>query len=209
MNRISLTSVRPTAGYRFSLVAAALLLCHPSSLAAQVATVADATASLPTQQANAEPQADAERRANLERQAIERGLELEQNRQWAEAVRHYEDASRAHPTSKSVYQRLTIAKLHYDVNRRFKDASYLDSLQRLSGEQALDLYAEVLANLQTHYVDHVDWARVMLHGTAALEVALSEAKFIEQTLPHASPQAIERFRQNVHHQLAHRSTATR
>ncbi len=191
MNRISLISIRLSAGYLFSLVAAALLLSHTSPLSAQVVTAAEAIAVHP------------------EQQAIQRGLELEQERLWADAVRHYEDASKKYPASKSIYQRLTIAKLHYDVNRRYQDSSYLESVKRLSGEQSLDLYAEILANLQTHYVDHVDWARVMLHGTAAVEVALTEEKFVEQMLPHADPAAVERFRQNVHHQLANRSTATR
>ncbi|TWT84133.1 putative CtpA-like serine protease [Planctomycetes bacterium CA13] len=144
-----------------------------------------------------------------EQAAIAHGLELEQSRLWADAVRHYEKATKKFSDDSALYQRLVIAKLHYDVNRRYQDTSFVRSVDQLSAEQSLDLYSEILANLQTHYVDNVDWARVMLHGTAALEVALTEPKFVQHTLAKADPKAVENFRQNVHHELTNRSTETR
>ncbi|TWU40467.1 putative CtpA-like serine protease [Novipirellula artificiosorum] len=141
--------------------------------------------------------------------AITHGLELEQSRLWADAVRHYEKANKKFSDHSQLYQRLVIAKLHYDVNRRYQDTSFVQTVDSLSSEQALDLYSEILANLKTHYVDDVDWARVMLHGTAALEVALTEPKFLEHHLAAADPAVVEHFRQNIHHELTSRSTATR
>ncbi len=141
--------------------------------------------------------------------AVQAGLELERNRNWADAVRHYESETRIYPSNKTLYQRLVISRIHYDVNRRYRDDSFLQSVRELGTGQALDLYAEVLANLETHYVDTVDWSRVLIHGTAALEVALAEQCFIDRTLPNADPAAIERFRLNVHQTLKDRSTATR
>lgn len=73
----------------------------------------------------------------------------------------------------------------------------------------LDLYSEILTNLQSHYVDSVDWGRVFLHGTAALEVALTEESFLQHVLPEGDQEAIKRFRQTIHQRLANRSTATR
>ncbi len=102
-----------------------------------------------------------------------------------------------------------ISRLHYDVNRRYQDESYLASVRELSTSQALDLYSEILANLQTHYVESVDWSRVMIHGTAALEVALTEEKFLDRLLVGVDPSKIENFRQSIHHQTKDRSTATR
>ena len=141
--------------------------------------------------------------------ALEQGLKLEQSGAWSEAVRHYEDQLREFPDHQGLYQRLLISRLHYDVNRRYQDHSYLQSVRRLGTGQALDLYAEVLANLQTHYVDQIDWDRVMLHGTAALEVALTEERFLNHVLTDADPEAVERFRQNVHRRISGRSTETR
>ena len=146
---------------------------------------------------------------DAETAAIEKGYELEKAQLWSDAVRHYEDETRKFPNSARLYQRLVISRLHYDVNRRYQDESYLASVRELSTNQALDLYSEVLANLNTHYVDDVDWNRVMIHGTAALEVALTEEKFVNRLLANTSPERIERFRQSIHHKTKARSTATR
>lgn len=146
---------------------------------------------------------------DAESASVQSGLELERNRQWAEAVRHYEDATKKHPSSKTLYQRLVISRIHYDVNRRYRDDSYLQSVRELGTSQALDLYAEMLANLETHYVENVDWSRVLVHGTAALEVALTEDSFVQRLLADVDREAIERFRLNIHHRLSNRSTATR
>ena len=144
-----------------------------------------------------------------EQTAIDKGLELEQDKQWTEAIRHYEEASRNHADSKTLYQRLIISRLHYDVNRRFQDSSYIDSLESLSLSEALDLYTEVLANLDTHYVETIDWSRVLLHGTASLEVALTENSFLTKLLRHSDPVKVEAFRQNIHRRLSARPTSTR
>lgn len=142
-------------------------------------------------------------------QALEVGLELEQSQLWSEAIRHYEAAFRKSPSSKKLYQRLIISRLHFDVARRYQDESFLTSLDHLSTSQTLDLYAEILSNLQTHYVDRVDWDRLMIHGTAALEVALTERKFLSAVLPATDSGKIENFRQNIHKRIRERSTETR
>lgn len=144
-----------------------------------------------------------------EANAVRDGLGLERDRAWADAIRHYEKASRRFPDSKAISQRLLISRLHHDVNRRYQDHSYLESVRELGTGESLDLYAEILANLETHYVDDIDWSRVLLHGTAALEVALTEDRFVDRVLPDADPEAIERFRLSVHRELVGRSTATR
>lgn len=144
-----------------------------------------------------------------EAEAIEIGLAMERAQTWSEAIRHYETEVRNFPGSSKLYQRLIISRLHQDVNRRYQDESFVASIAELSTSQALDLYSEILANVQTHYVDRVDWARIQIHGTAALEVALTEKRFIDRVLPNANPATIENFRQSVHHKLANRRTDTR
>jgi len=141
--------------------------------------------------------------------AIEKGLELETGQLWPDAIRHYESETRLRPNSTKLYQRLIISRLHHDVNRRYQDASFVSAVRDLGIRQALDLYSEILANLQTHYVDRIDWSRVQIHGTAALEVALTEKRFIDRLLPTADRAVVEQFRQSVHHRLADRRTDTR
>ena len=144
-----------------------------------------------------------------EAEALAQGLEMEKERLWSDAVRHYEAASRDFPENATLYQRLIISRLHYDVNRRYQDESFLASVRELSTSQAIDLYSEVLANLNTHYVDDVDWQRIMIHGTAALEVALTEERFVGRTLANVPTTKIEEFRQSIHRKTRNRSTATR
>ncbi|MFK8114351.1 MAG: S41 family peptidase [Rubripirellula sp.] len=146
---------------------------------------------------------------DVESAAIEKGLELERAHMWGEAIRHYEAESRHFPQSTKLYQRLVISRLHNDVTRRMQDDSYVTSISSLGTSQALDLYSEVLANLKTHYVEEIDWSRIQVHGTAALEVALTEEKFVKQLMPNADPAAVERFRQSIHHKLQSRNTSTR
>ena len=144
-----------------------------------------------------------------EADAIEKGLQFERSQLWSDAVRHYESEYRKFPESTTLYQRLIISRLHFDVKRRYKDDSFLSAVGRLGTSQALDLYSEVLANLQTHYVDPVDWQRVMIHGTAALEVALTESEFNDRLLVGVDPAKVEQFRQTIHHHIKDRSTSTR
>ncbi len=191
---------------RMTLIARSLLVRSLIAVA-----IAAGTASFTTAQelVSATPVEVNLRPIDPEADALEKGIELERSQMWSDAIQHYESETRNHPASAKLYQRLIISRLHHDVNRRYQDESFVASIRELNVTQALDLYSEVLANLQTHYVDQVDWSRIQIHGTAALEVALTEKRFIEHLLPSTDPQQIERFRQSVHHQLANRRTDTR
>jgi carboxyl-terminal processing protease len=140
---------------------------------------------------------------------LSEGLALEAQKLWADCINHYEDAVRQFPDDATIRQRLTICRLHFDVQRRYQDSSFLASVRELPTSQSLDLYAEVLASLETNYVDTVNWSNILRHGTASLEVALTEPLFVNRVLPNASPEAIERFRQNIHLQVANRNASTR
>lgn len=169
------------------LIAAALLL--PSSARAESATVTAAPAQ------------------STALEAMDGGIQLEKQREWGEAIRHYESALREHIDNPDLQQRLLICRLHFDVKRRYQDSSYLQAVRETSTQQALELYEEVLANLETHYVGTADWKRLVTNGTASLEVALTEPTFVDRLLANASPEQIETFRQNVHrHSLTRPAT---
>ncbi|WP_436715239.1 S41 family peptidase [Roseiconus lacunae] len=137
---------------------------------------------------------------------LDHGASLEVKRQWNEAIRHYEKAFRDFPNSRQVYQRLIICRLHADVNRRYRDRSFVGSVHHMTAAQALDLYSEILANLETHYVEHVDWSRIFLHGTAALEIALTEQRYLDDVLPNADLEKVHQFQQSVHRRISTRPT---
>jgi carboxyl-terminal processing protease len=140
---------------------------------------------------------------------IDAGLRIEESLQWGDAIHHYESGLRKHAGNATMQQRLLICRLHYDVVRRYQDSSFLQSIKETPTHQSLDLYAEVLANIETHYVDGVDWKKIARHGSASLEVAMAEPSFINHLLPNASPEAIESFRQNVHTHVIHRDVKSR
>ncbi|TWU05902.1 putative CtpA-like serine protease [Stieleria varia] len=147
-----------------------------------------------------------------EQRAIDAGLALESARKWNEAIRHYEKASRDFPESRTLYQRLVISRLHYDVNRRYVDQSFLEATKTLSAAEALDLYSEILANLETHYVETTQLPRILLHGTAALEIALTQQKFIDNQLSLDSDvarEAVEEFRLGIHQRISQRPSNNR
>ncbi|MEL7335210.1 MAG: S41 family peptidase, partial [Planctomycetota bacterium] len=140
---------------------------------------------------------------------LNKGLEFERGRLWAEAVQHYEKALRKHRDHATLNQRRLVSRLHYDVQRRYRDESFLAAVREMTPSQALDLYSEVLANLDAHYVVQPQWSRVAMHGTASLEVALTEAGFVNRTLAGVDPQKIESFRQNVHLHVRDRQNTNR
>jgi len=45
-----------------------------------------------------------------------------------------------------------LAKIHYDLTRRYSDSSFLRALSSLAERQALGLYSEVLVKIESHYV---------------------------------------------------------
>jgi carboxyl-terminal processing protease len=126
------------------------------------------------------------------------GIDHEQNQRWLEAIQHYESVSRRFPDNSEIKRRLLISRLHYDVLRRCLDVSMQDSLKQVTPQEALDLYSEVLARLEMSYVDQLDMTQLVRGGTAYLEVALTEQRFVTLYLPQQSSQTVEQFRTSIH-----------
>ena len=126
------------------------------------------------------------------------GIEHEQNQRWLEAIQHYEVAARKFPDHGELKRRLLISRLHYDVLRRCLDVTMLENLKQASVQDVLELYSEVLARLEMSYVDPLEMTQLVRGGTAYLEVALTEPKFVDAFLAGQNPQVVEQFRTNIH-----------
>ncbi len=135
---------------------------------------------------------------------LRRGQKLETERRWGEAVALYEEALRENPNDVSLSHHHDLAKIHYDLGRRYNDASYVRSLGTLDERAALALYSEVLNKIQSHYVSEPDWAGLVRRGTAGLEVALGEPAFISKTSLVAGRPQIDAFRQQLVRDMAAR-----
>jgi carboxyl-terminal processing protease len=108
------------------------------------------------------------------------GQQLERERRWGEALSHYEEAARSFPSHADIQQRMTTARFHLEVSRRYADRSFLRSLGELNQQQALDLYSEVLLKIQSYYVSEPDWSLLVRRGIHNIEIATTEPAFVEQ-----------------------------
>ncbi len=126
------------------------------------------------------------------------GKALEQQRRWQEAIQHYEKSLKLLPLNKQITERMQISRVHLDVTRRYADRSFIESVERSTPAQSIEVYQDVVSKLETYYVDSIDYYKLALYGTAFLEVALTEREFIQKHLSKTPAAAIENFRRNVH-----------
>lgn len=105
---------------------------------------------------------------------LQQGEILERAHRWGEALAFYEEAVRNHPQRDELRGRLTAARTHLEVARRYADQSYLASLERLDEQQALELYSEVLLKIDTYHVADPGWKQLVWRGVNYLEIATSE-----------------------------------
>lgn len=128
---------------------------------------------------------------------FEHGARLEKERRWADALTHYEDANRHHPNQPDLVKRLTVARAHYDVCRRYSDSSFAATINGLTLQDAVGVYDEVLQKVNTHYVHQPNWQELFNRGRTSLEVALTEAPFLERNLVKRSPLEIAALKQEL------------
>lgn len=131
-------------------------------------------------------------------EALRVGKGLEQQKRWQEAIQHYEKSLKSLPLNKQITERMQISRVHLDVTRRYADRSFIESVERSTPAQALEVYQDVVSKLETYYVDTVDYSKLALYGTAFLEVALTERDFLQKHLSKTPSASTENFRRNVH-----------
>jgi carboxyl-terminal processing protease len=135
---------------------------------------------------------------------LEAGQRLEQERRWGEALNYYEDALRDHPDRTELKQRLDFSRIHYDLARRYADRSFIASVGQLGLGDSLELYDELLAKINTHYVDAPDWRALLARGTSAFDQALADETFVKHHLASATPEQVAAFRGELQRNLAWR-----
>jgi carboxyl-terminal processing protease len=132
------------------------------------------------------------------RSPLAEGKRLEQENRWQEAILHYEKAFKKDNRLKDCSERLQICRIHYDVTRRYSDRSFMQTVDNSTPTDALQVLSEVLSKLEVYYVEQVDYYKLALHGTAFLEVALTEQDFLGKHLRNADATAVEQFRKTIH-----------
>ncbi len=126
-------------------------------------------------------------------EVLARGQVLESERKWGEALSVYEDALRQHPELSALQHRVTVARMHLDVARRYSDTHFVTSVNQMTERQALDLYAEVLQKIETNYVQQPNWRGLVDRGATQIEEAMREPAFADVRLASVSPDARDAF----------------
>jgi carboxyl-terminal processing protease len=109
--------------------------------------------------------------------ALEEGLRLEGRRQWSDAAGHYEHAVREFPHDQRLRLRHDLARIHSSLERRYADASFVETLGSLDARSAADLYSELLTKIDSHYVVEPPWAKLTERGATAVLIAAADADF--------------------------------
>ncbi len=139
---------------------------------------------------------------------LDKGRQLETTNRWGEALSHYEEALREYRGNETIEQRHDLAKLHYSVERRYHDRSFLESITALDRNQALSLYTELLQKTNTHYVAEPPWRKLGTRGAAAIDLALNDKNFITANRLQLSSNQLSQVRKEVYQLLGQRNLQT-
>jgi carboxyl-terminal processing protease len=140
---------------------------------------------------------------------LDKGRTFETERRWGEAFALYEEAVRKNPGQPDLERRLDLAKMHFDISRRYADASFRDSISKQSDTEALATYTDAATKVQSHYVATPEWARLVGRGNMNLEIALSEPTFVENNLPGVTTDRIDRFVTELRRTMSQRRVGNR
>ena len=128
---------------------------------------------------------------------LQHGRTLEAKKQWGEALTHYEEAYRKHSDRQDLRQRMQLARVHYNLRRRYQDPTFIKSLRELSEAETLDIYAQILYKLDINYYRTLDWRNLCRHGAANLDIALTTPVFLNKHLPKTPAPRIQTFREEL------------
>ena len=137
------------------------------------------------------------------------GRDLESRDLWADALNLYQQAIKKDPQNNQLKERRSVARIHFDLDRRYSDASFLDTIRTTGRGKALNVYAEVLLKIQHYYVDEPNWARLANFGLSSLEVALSKQSFRQSNLKSVTYAQAKKAFENAVEKIQSRRVNTR
>ena len=131
------------------------------------------------------------------REAVNSGRELERTRKWIEAIEHYEKSAKAYPDDPEIGYGLRRSKIHFGIERRYSDKSFQQTLLAMSRSEAMALYDEIMAKVQTGYVDTVSSTSFVAHGTESLYLALADERFLQANVSLESRGRVSALRRTI------------
>ena len=144
------------------------------SLKNALAMLLTAAILFPLTSATAQSVADASSEAG---RTLTEGRDLEKSGRWGEALGLYQQFLRSNPVDKDIQRRRSVARLHFDLERRYSDSSFIQTIQTGETSSALTVYAEVLAKIESYYVETPNWSELASFGLTSLEIAMMDPEF--------------------------------
>ncbi len=132
---------------------------------------------------------------------LQQGSLLESQSQWGEALSLYQQALKQHPTNEAIKTRRSVARIHFGLDRRYSDTSFIKTINTTDRNTAMNVYAEVLLKIQSYYVDQPNWADLASYGLTSIEVALMSPEFRRINLPEFSDSQAREVIQNTRKRL--------
>lgn len=117
---------------------------------------------------------------------LQQGAGFEKARQWGEALSLYQQAIKEHPEHSELQNRCAVARIHFGLERRYSDSSFIKTINSTDPSTSMSVYSEVLLKINSYYVDKPNWADLASYGLTSLEVALMTPEFRQVNLPNMS-----------------------
>jgi len=152
--------------------------------------------------------ADSETPVDL-RQAVHSGVELERSHNWLDAIEHYEKSVKSFPDSRELEYGLRRAKIHFGIERRYSDTSFLKTMLVMSPREAMSLFEEVSTKVQSSYVDSLSATSYVAHGTESLYLSLSEQRFLDRNVSARYVPQVSRVRRQLRDEFWNRPISHR
>jgi len=134
-------------------------------------------------------------------QVLQRGQDLETQQRWGEALAHYEGAIRDYPDKPELWDRLTLARMHYDLSRRYEDPSFVSWVRELSEQEAQQVYSEVLRKIESYYVKQPSWQELAQRGLDNLNIALASAAFRQANQIRCPDETVREFCEQIQRRM--------
>jgi carboxyl-terminal processing protease len=125
---------------------------------------------------------------------IQEGLDLRNSRRWVEAIELYEKSLKSWPENEQLKQGLRQSKIHFSIERRYADKSFVNAMLPMSRVEAMVYLDDVLEKVRHYYVDTVSGTNFIAHGTESLYFGLNNEKFLQRNLPYGDRDKIAQVR---------------
>lgn len=116
--------------------------------------------------------------AQMSESLAERAESLRKEARWREAAELYAELTRREPSVPDWSRKLRHCRIQDQIANRYHDPAFQRGLLQVSFETAINIYAEVIGKIQTHYVEEVEVGRLFAQGIERLELALHNPDFL-------------------------------